>query len=218
MKLLRRPRYGRRLRFGDGSSMECRKCKNKPTLAAGLLEFSTGEVVRREPAARRRRLSSGWHAGRKTTERPARQPPSLASERRDNEAVANRNGAPVSGEGGGRARHPHPDGKLLAKAKSDQLAIRTPPRRPRRGGVGTALTGKVQKQTHCEHREQCRPEYAKGLEWHHAQNDKGSRRPKVKKAKANPLRASREKGAGGATGRATYRGEVRPARWLSSCF
>jgi hypothetical protein len=29
------------------------------------------------------RLSSGWHAGRKSAERPSRQPPPLASERRD---------------------------------------------------------------------------------------------------------------------------------------
>jgi hypothetical protein len=154
MKLLRRPRYGRRLRFGDGSSMECRKCKNKPTLAAGLLEFSTGEVVRHD----RRRGAAGSHPAGTPDAKLQSDPRAshLLSRAREGTMRQSRiaKGAPVSGEGGGRARHPHPDGKLLAKAKSDQLAIRTPPRRPRRGGVGTALTGKVQKQTHYEHREQ----------------------------------------------------------------
>jgi hypothetical protein len=38
------------------------------------------------PVAKRDRLSSAWHAGRQDEERPPRQAPSLASERKDNAA------------------------------------------------------------------------------------------------------------------------------------
>jgi hypothetical protein len=42
------------------------------------------------------RLSSVWHAGRKSAERPSRQPPSLASERRDSQERKNK---PIRGSG-----------------------------------------------------------------------------------------------------------------------
>ena len=49
-----------------------------------------GVCITPPPRAQRARLSSGWHAGRKSAERPSRQPPSLASERRDSQERKNK--------------------------------------------------------------------------------------------------------------------------------
>src|SRR5580698_2354693 len=59
------------------------KIRNKPTSAAGLLRLTEPGGAPSPSGEDARRRSSGWHAGRKFKERPARQPPSLASERRD---------------------------------------------------------------------------------------------------------------------------------------
>jgi hypothetical protein len=59
------------------------KIRNKPTSAAELLRLAEAGGAPPPSGEDALRLSSGWHAGRKFKERPARQPPSLASERRD---------------------------------------------------------------------------------------------------------------------------------------
>src|SRR5271156_2515998 len=67
------------------------KIQNKPISAAGLLRLTEAGGAPPPSGEDARRRSSGWHAGRKFKERPARQPPSLASERRDIQGSAKTN-------------------------------------------------------------------------------------------------------------------------------